>query len=502
MPFVVAILAVLAALGIGHLIEPVVGIETVDLVFLTAVVAVAVRFGLWPSLASVAAASLCYNFFFIKPLYDLTIAEPTNVAAFIFFTIVAVLVSNLAARVRLQALAAQSRARTTEALYSFSRKLAGVTTLDDALWATAFQIASMLGLRVVILLPEQGGGIEVKAGYPPEDMLDAADLAAAKWTYEHNHAAGRGADTLPGARRLFLPMRTGRGAVGVIGLDGDRPGPLLTPEQRRLLDALSDQAALAIERVNLVEDVESAKRAAESDRLRQALLTSISHDLKTPLAAIIGAAGTLRELPELLSEGSKADLVGTIQDESERLNRFIANLLDMTKLESGAVVPNKAPHEVGEIVGSALQRAEKVLSGHKVKVELSNEMPMIDVDPVLFEQVLFNLLDNAAKYAPAGSTIGIKGWVPEGDRSVRVQVLDEGQGIPLGDLEHVFEKFYRVRKGDSVRAGTGLGLAICRGFVEAMGGTITAANRSGGTGAVFTIALPSSAPASQLDEVA
>ncbi len=501
-PFVVAILAVLAALGIGHLIEPVVGIETVDLVFLTAVVAVAVRFGLWPSLASVAAASLCYNFFFIKPLYDLTIAEPTNVAAFIFFTIVAVLVSNLAARVRLQALAAQSRARTTEALYSFSRKLAGVTTLDDALWATAFQIASMLGLRVVILLPEQGGGIEVKAGYPPEDMLDAADLAAAKWTYEHNHAAGRGADTLPGARRLFLPMRTGRGAVGVIGLDGDRPGPLLTPEQRRLLDALSDQAALAIERVNLVEDVESAKRAAKLDRLRQALLTSISHDLKTPLAAIIGAAGTLRELPELLSEGSKADLVGTIQDESERLNRFIANLLDMTKLELGAVVPNKAPHEVGEIVGSALQRAEKVLSGHKVKVELSNEMPMIDVDPVLFEQVLFNLLDNAAKYAPAGSTIGIKGWVPEGDRSVRVQVLDEGQGIPLGDLEHVFEKFYRVRKGDSVRAGTGLGLAICRGFVEAMGGTITAANRSGGTGAVFTIALPSSAPASQLDEVA
>jgi two-component system sensor histidine kinase KdpD len=500
-PFIVALLAVLMALAVGYLIQPFVGLETVDLVFLTAVVGVAVRFGLWPSLLAIAAASLCYNFFFIPPLHTFTIAEPTNVAAFLFFTIVAVLVSNLAARVRLEAVTAQGRARTTEALYTFSRKLAGVTTLDDALWATAFQIASMLKLRVVLLLPDPSGTITVRAGYPPEDMLDTADFAAAKWTFEHNHPAGRGANTLAEARRLFLPMRTGRGAVGVVGLDGDRPGPLLTPEQRRLLDALTDQAALAIERVNLVEDVERAKRAAEADRLRQALLTSISHDLKTPLAAIMGAAGTLRDFPAFLDEETKADLVETIQDESERLNRFIANLLDMTKLESGAVRPNKAPHEIGEIVGTALQRADKVLSGHGIEVELAPDMPMVDVDPVLFEQVLFNLLDNAAKYAPPGTTVRIQGRPDADGLSVYLQVLDEGEGIPQTDLEHIFEKFHRARKGDSVRAGTGLGLAICCGFVEAMDGTITAGNRSDRPGAVFTITLPA-APAAQLDDVA
>ena len=238
-------------------------------------------------------------------------------------------------------------------LYAFSRKLAGVGTLDDVLWATAYQIALMLKVRVVLLLPENGS-IAVKAGYPPEDTLDEADLAAAKWAWENDRPAGRGSDTLPGAKRLFLPMRTGRGAIGVIGIDSDKPGPLLTPEQRRLLDALMDQSALAIERVHLVEDLDRAKRAAETDRLRSALLTSISHDLKTPLAAVLGAAGTLRDLSSALTRRRKADLLATIIDESERLNRFIANLLDMTRLESGAVAPNAAPHDVGEIVGSAL----------------------------------------------------------------------------------------------------------------------------------------------------
>ena len=495
-PFGVALLAVAAALGAGTIIRSLVGIETVDLVFLTAVVVVAIRFGLWPSLFAVVVASLCYNFFFLPPLYTFTIADPTNIAALAFFTIVAILVSNLAARVRLQALTAQARARTTEALYSFSRKLAGVTTLDDVLWATAFQVASMLKLRVVLLLPatRDDSTLSVRAGYPPEDTLDAADLAAAKWTYEHDRPAGRGADTLPGARRLFLPMRTGRGAIGVVGLDGDRPGPLLMPEQRRLMDALADQAALAIERVNLVDDVESARRAAETDRLRQALLTSISHDLRTPLAAIMGAAGTLRDFPAALDEAARADLVGTIQDESERLNRFIANLLDMTRLEAGAVAPNRAPHDIGEIVGSALHRAGKVLAGHAVEVELAATLPPANVDPVLFEQVLFNLLDNAAKYSEPETKVRLQGWIDPSGPSIRLQILDEGEGIPPEDIERVFDKFHRAQKGDRVRAGTGLGLAVCRGFVEAMNGTITAGNRSDRPGSVFTITLP--APAS------
>lgn len=489
--YVVAFVASSVALSIGLLIQPWFGIENVDLVFLTAVVGVAVRYGLWPSLFASVVCSLFYNFFFMPPTYTFTIADPTNVIAFFFFIMMASIVSNVAARVRTQAVSAMSRARTTESLYTFSRKLAGVGTLDDVLWATAYQTALMLHVRVVLLLP-QNGSIAVKAGYPPEDTLDDADIAAAKWAWENNRAAGRGSDTLPGAKRLFLPMRTGRGAIGVVGIDSDKPGPMLTPDERRLLDALIDQGALAIERVYLVEDMDRAKRSMEADRLRSALLTSISHDLKTPLAAVIGSAGTLRDLSGKLSDSEKAELLSTVIDESERLNRFIANLLDMTKLESGAVIPNSARHDLGEIVGSALQRASKILSRLRVELDLAADMPMVVVDAVLFEQVLFNLLDNAAKYADAGTTVRVQSW--RDSQCVYLQILDEGPGIAPGDLEQIFDKFYRAQKGDHVRAGTGLGLAISRGFVEAMNGTISATNRTDRSGAIFTIRLPIPAP--------
>jgi two-component system sensor histidine kinase KdpD len=389
--------------------------------------------------------------------------------------------------------------RTTESLYAFSRKLAGTATLDDVLWATAYQAALMLRVRVVLLLPEDGV-ITVKAGYPPEDQLDKADLAAANWAWGNDRPAGRGSDTLPGAKRLFLPMRTGRGAIGVIGIDDDRTGPLLTPDQRRLLDALMDQGALAIERVQLVEDMDRVKRTVESDRLRAALLTSISHDLKTPLASVLGSASTMRDLAAKLTDTEKTDLLGTIIDESERLNRFIANLLDMTKLESGAIVPNTARHDLGEIVGSALRRASKILVRHKVRLQLEAELPMLELDAVLFEQVLFNLLDNAAKYAAEDTAISIEG--SRDKDSIVLQVIDEGAGIPPAELESVFDKFYRVQKGDHVRPGTGLGLAISRGFVEAMKGTISAANRSDRSGAVLTVRLPIPAAGEALDTAA
>jgi two-component system sensor histidine kinase KdpD len=498
-PYGMALLFVAAALGVGKLIHPWFGIENVDLVFLTAVVGVAVRYGMWPSLLASVIASLCYNFFFLPPIYTFTITDPTNVAAFFFFMLIALLVSNVAARVRGQATAATGRIRTTEHLYSFSRKLAGTATLDDVLWATAYQTALMLKVRVVLLLPEQGR-IAVKAGYPPEDELDQADLAAANWAWTNDRPAGRGSDTLPGARRLFLPMRTGRGPIGVVGIDDDRTGPLLTPDQRRLLDALMDQGALAIERVRLVEDMDQVKRTVETDRLRSALLTSISHDLKTPLASVLGSASTLRDLSAKLSDAEKADLLATIIDESERLSRFIANLLDMTKLESGAIAPNSALHDLSEIVGSALLRANKILAHHKVQLELATDLPMLELDAVLFEQALFNLLDNAAKYSPAGTTISIHGWRDQ--QFVCLQILDEGTGIPAQDLENVFDKFYRAQKGDHVRAGTGLGLAIARGFIESLHGTISAANRSDRRGAALTIRLPIPASAKTLDTAA
>ncbi|MBR0869068.1 sensor histidine kinase KdpD [Bradyrhizobium tropiciagri] len=498
-PYLMSLLLAAIGLAAAKLIQPYFGIENVDLVFLTAVVSAAARYGLWPSLLASVFASLCYNFFFLPPVYTFTITDPTNVAAFFFFMLIALLVSNVAARVRVQADTAIGRVRTTESLYAFSRKLAGTATLDDVLWATAYQIALMLKVRVVLLLPEDGV-LTVKTGYPPEDQLDKADIAAASWAWGNDRPAGRGSDTLPGAKRLFLPMRTGRGLIGVIGIDDDRTGPLLTPDQRRLLDALVDQGALAIERVLLVEDMDRVKRTVESDRLRGALLTSISHDLKTPLASVLGSASTLRDLGANLTDAQKHDLLATVIDESERLNRFIANLLDMTKLESGAIVPNTARHDIGEIVGSALRRAAKILVHHKVSLDLAADLPMLELDAVLFEQVLFNLLDNAAKYAPADTTISIRSTR---DRdSVTLQIMDEGNGIPAAELESVFDKFYRAEKGDHVRPGTGLGLAISRGFVEAMRGTISAANRSDRSGAVITIRLPVTAATDALDTAA
>src|SRR5215831_3060287 len=498
-PYAFALLIIAVAVGIGMAVWSWIGTKPIDLLFITGIVAVAVRYGLWPSLVANVASALSYNFFFTEPYYTFMINDPSDVIAVVFFTAVAILVSNVAARARVQAITAMARARTTELLYAFSRKLAGAGTLDDVLWASAYQTALMLKVNVVLLLPEQGS-IAVKAGYPPEDMLDAADLAAAKWSWESKRPAGRGSDTLPGAKRLFLPIQTGRGAIGIVGIDSDKPGPLLTPDQRRLLDALMDQSALAIERVRLVEDLALAKRTADTDRLRTALLTSISHDLRTPLAAVLGAAGTLGSLSDVLDQHAKTDLVATIISEAERLNRFIANLLDMTKLESGAVVPNAALHDLGEVVGSALERTSKILAGHRVEIDLAKDLPMVKIDPVLFEQVLFNLLDNAAKYAPGGTTVRIQSW-RDGD-SVVLQVLDEGEGVPAADLEQIFDKFYRVQKADQVRAGTGLGLAISRGFVEAMQGTITAANRTDRSGAVFTITLPVPAGVQKLDTAA
>ena len=473
------------ALGIGLLLRQTLAVSNVALVLLVAVLASAVAYGLMPSLFAGLVCALAYNFFFLPPLYTFTIADPENVITLLVFLLVAAIASNLTARMRTQAIVARQRAATTEDLYRFSRKLAGIATLDDLLWATAYQVAHMLRLHVVLLMPE-GGMLEVRAGYPPEDTLDDGDLAAAKWAFEEGHEAGRGSDTLPGARRLFLPMRTASGVVAIIGLDSDREGPLLTPDQRRLLDSLSDQTALAIERLNLAGEMDRARMAAETEKLRTALLTSISHDLRTPLASILGSASSLKQYRSQLSDTDQAELLGTIQEEAERLNRFIANLLDMTRLESGALAPNLELIDLGDVVGSVLRRAP--LKQHMVSLDLEPGLPMLRLDPVLFEQVLFNILDNAAKYAPPGTAVTLRARALAG--TVIIQIQDEGPGLPEEERERVFDKFYRVRAADRKRAGTGLGLAIARGFMEAMGGTITAANRSDGSGAVFTLTLP------------
>ena len=493
-PYLIGMAMTGIALVSGLLLDQFLDVRSIALVFVVGVLGVAVTLGLWPALFASVVSAFAYNFFFLSPLYTLSIADPESVVALVFFLFVSVIASNLASRVQRQAAAARQRARMTEDLYLFSKKLAGTGSLDDVLWATAFQIASMLKVRVVILLPE-GNGIAVRGGYPPDDTLDDADIAAAYWTWEHDLPAGRGANTLPGAKRLYLPLKTARTSVGVIGLDNDRVGPILTPEQQRLFEALADQAAIAIERVQLVGDVERAKLAVEADKLRSALLTSISHDLKTPLAAILGAATTMRDYSTSLPDADRSELVATVVDQSERLNRFIANLLDMTRIEAGAMKPNLSLHFLGDLVGAALNRAAKILSRHQVNVAVPANLPMVQLDAVLFEQALFNLFDNAAKYAPKNSPITVKARA--GPSSITLEISDRGPGIPPNDLEHVFDTFYRVRKGDHVQAGTGLGLPIARGFIEAMGGSIRAGNQHEGTGAVFTVTLP--VPADEVD---
>ncbi len=494
LPYLGSAAAVAVALGFGQLIQRLVGLQSISLVFLMAVLASAIGWGLLPSLFACLLSVLAFNFFFIPPLYTFTIADPENLVALFFFLLVALVVSNLTAAGRAQIVTARARAKTTAELYAFSRKLAGIGTLDDLLWATVYQVASMLKASTVVLLPDEAAtGLTVASAYPPEDRLDAADMAAAQWCWQHNHPTGRGSDTLAGGKWLFLPLRTGSGTVGVIGVEPLPTAPLPTPDERLLLDALADQAAVAIERVSLVRGLAEARVEAEADRLRAALLASISHDLRTPLASILGTVSSLRSYADKYDAAERDELLASLESEALRLNRFVGNLLDMTRLEAGMAEIKLDFADLAEIVGAALERAGNVLAHHHVEVEIAADLPMLRLDPLLMEQVLFNLLDNAAKYSPPGSRIDLR--ARRDGESVTIEVFDQGPGIPPDDLERIFDKFYRVHAQDRRRAGTGLGLAICRGFVEAQGGHIDAGNRRDGAGAVLTIRLPVPEPA-------
>ena len=486
--FLVAIGLVLVAAGAALLLDRYVDLPNIALLFLAPVLLVALWYGLWPALAAVVLASLSYNFLFTTPYYSLRIEQPENVTAIIVFTVVAIITSTLAARSRARTFVARQEAARSAALYSFARKLAGVATMDDLLWAAAHQIASMLKVEVVLLLPE-GESLVLQAAYPPEDRLSEADLAAATWCWQKDQPAGRGADTLPGAPRLFLPMRTGRGKLGVVGIRGEIDGPLLTPDQRRLLDALLDQTAVAVERVQLARDVDETRLLAETERLRTALLTSLGHDLKTPLASILGTISSLRSFGALYDDATRDEMLGTAQEEAERLARFLDNLRDMTRLEAGALGSKREPVDLADAAGSALRRVQRLVSGHRVVTDLPPDLPLVRVDFVLFEQTLVNLLENAARYTPKGGAIEIAAR-HETD-GVLVEVRDEGPGIDPDEVDRIFDKFYRGREGAQTTSGTGLGLAVCKGFIEAMGGTIQALRRPDRQGTIVRIRFPS-----------
>lgn len=498
--YAIALACVAAALGGALLLRPVAGTENVNLIFLMAVIGVAVRYGFGPSLAASIAGVLTYNFFFLEPIHTFEIAGPRNMAAFFFFLVVALITSHLAARARTEAIAARRRAETTEALYRFSRRIADITELDDLLQATLQQISSMLSVEGVLLLRDADGDLQVRAISPAADPPNALDLIAAQAAWlSRNSGDPSIRETLRAGNWLFVPLYTGEEVIGASGISRNWASDPLNAEERQLLGALVNHATVAIERIRVATERDEARLAAETERLRSTLLTSLSHDLKTPLASITGAATALRQYGELYDGAARDDLAETIQDEAERLTRFVINLLDMARLEAGGIAPNLQPMDLSDLIGTALQRTETLLKEHKVHVALDPDLPMLSLDPVLLEQVLVNLLDNAAKYAPPGSAISIEGQ-RRGD-SVVLTVADEGAGLAPEDVGRVFDKFYRSGSGDRQRAGTGLGLSICRGFMAAMGGTITADSRpSPPGGAIFTIALPSttfvSAPSS------
>ena len=411
-----------------------------------------------------------------------------DVLTVIFFLVVAVIVGNLAARLKAQVEAMRKITRRTANLYDFSRKIAGAASLNDVLWAAVHHVASTLQCHSLVLLPREGDRLEIASGYPPEDQMSPTAWGAARWAWQHGQPAGWASGTLPASEWLFLPLKTGRGPVGLLGVSFENPKRQLTPEQRHLLEALIDQVAVAIERTNLVTDIEEARLLTETERLRSALLSSVSHDLRTPLVSIIGSATGLASCDGALSNNDRAQLVQTILEESDRLNRFVQNLLDMTRLGYGALQPNREWADLREIVGRAQRQMARALAPLQVEVQIPDEVPILHLDPILIEQVLVNILDNAAKYSPAGGRIEIQAALDGGQ--VRVGVSDEGPGIPPEERETVFDVFYRVRAGDKQAAGTGLGLSICRGLIEAHGGRIEALPGPGGRGTTIAFWLP------------
>ena len=485
--YALALAVTAAATGVGLLIDLYLPIANISVTYLLAVMIVAMKSGLRAGIVASVCSFLAFNFFFTEPRYTFAITDIQNIMTVVFFLLAAVIVSNLAARLRAQVQATRESARRTTNLYDFGRKITAAATLDDVLWAVVHHVATTIHGKSLVLMPGDAG-LHIAAGYPPEDQIDDKSAGAADWAWTHGRLAGRGSTTLPTADWLFLPLKTGRGPVGVIGVQMMEDADMPSPAQLRLLETLADQAAVAIERTTLVADIETARVATERERLRAALLSSLSHDLRTPLVSIMGAATTLGSYDEKLETEERQDLIQTIQDEAERLNRFVQNLLDMTKLGSGALKPRVDWVDLGDVISAAVKRTERLARRHTIRVEIAPEMPLLCLDAVLMEQVFFNLLDNACKYAPPGTPIKV--WAIKTAKHVAIEVADQGPGIPPEDREKVFDMFYRVNLADSQTAGTGLGLAICRGIVEAHGGTIHAEPGLHGAGTSIIIHLP------------
>lgn len=474
----VAVATAVSAIG-----RTVFALPDIVMLYLLAIMIVATRFGRWPSVTAAFLSVASYDFFFVPPYYTLTVADARHTLTFLMMFTTGIVISGLTLRIRRQEQQARSRERQTAALYALSRELAAAPDEKEVAEALARHAADVFQSPTAVLLAGRSGVPEVVAKVL-DVPYEAQEDGVARWVLEHARPAGLGTDTLPGSRVKCVPLRAGGAALGVLAL-GASTGDNRLAEDRHFLDAYVRQAGMALERARLAEDAKAQALRARTEEMRSSLLSTVSHDLRTPLAAITGASTTLLDASVRLSETQRNELLETISEEADRLERLVANLLDMTRVESGSLNVKREWMPLDEIVVSVLTRLEPKLKGRAIRADIPDDLPLISVDPILFEQVFVNLFENIAKYTPADSGFEVRGRAT--DSRVLIEVMDHGPGLPQGSEQQVFEKFFR---GPQARpGGVGLGLAICRGIVEAHGGKLSAENRAEG-GATFRIELP------------
>jgi two-component system sensor histidine kinase KdpD len=481
--YLLGIAFVAASTAVSEIFAPFISPTNLIVVYLLSVVLAAVYLGRGPAILTSILGVAAFDFFLVPPHYTMAVSDTEYLLTFFGLLVVGLSISHLMAQVREQAQAAQRREVQAAALYELSRDLIVTAGLEAVAKTIISHVSQTFSREVAIFLPE-GNSLKVLSTSPGLAVSDN-DLAVATWAFDHGQFSGRGTDTLPEAAMRCLPLKTTRGVIGILGVQPSDTTSYLTPDQRRTLDIFTNQIALAIERARLVEQAHQAELLEVTEKLQTALLNSISHDLRTPLVSITGALSSLEEGP-VMDDESRHSLIQTAREEADRLNRLVGNLLDMTRLEAGALHLHREEGDVQDLVGSTLEQFGSRLDDRTIDIDLPDDLPLVPMDFVLMEQVLLNVIDNALKYSPAGSPIGIRSHVE--DSSLIISIEDRGIGIPPEDLERVFDKFYRVQRPNNV-SGTGLGLSISKGIVEAHGGRIQAENKPGG-GAIITIRLP------------
>jgi len=481
-----SVAAILAATLLGMAMTPVFELANIVMVYLLGVAIVAVRLGRGPAVLASVLGVGAFDFFFVPPQLTFAISDVQYLLTFAIMLIVALLISNLTASVRLQANIAGHRERRTAMLYAMSRELAATRGQEAMARVAVRHVGEVFESQVVVLLPDASGHIRYPGGESTSGSLHGADLGVAQWVHDHGRPAGLGTDTLPGTETLYLPLQGSQRVLGVLGVLPANPRRVLLPEQFHLLETFAGQLALALERSQLAEQAQQASIDAETEGLRNALLASISHDLRTPLAVIAGASSSLAEKGDRMSAEERRALAGSIYEQSREMGKLVTNVLEMTRLEADGIALDRDWHAMSEITGSVLHRLRERLASHTVRIELPSELPLVRVDATLVEQVLANLLENAAKYTPPGTAISLQAEQRGGELLVSVE--DAGPGLPPGEPERLFAKFHRGNTEGTV-GGAGLGLAICRAVVRLHGGRIWAERRPEG-GAAFRFTLP------------